>query len=562
MAYGTGTAGMKNQNDFLQQRMHASSAQTGVFPFEQIRVGPGLNQGYTATPSGGFQQANTLEYVMPKRLEELRAGSNIKQTMDARFNTSQANQAQQQRSVVAVPENRAPKVLQEQSTDRMLPNASSAKKQLCGETYIMRNVERGLENYYVSPPIKATAKNAQRYDMDVTRLRDDDQKTHNNGNPTMTHMFNEADDYGLSNIEVPVTTKEILIEAGNRPGNIIGLMKSLMLPITNALRGTKKELYVESAREFGNMQVAFPEKATVKPPDVARTTLKETQLHCTPNTNLKGHTKTTVYDPSQSAKTTIKETLVHDTRLGNLASAQKNVYVYNPKEHARTTTRETLDKVSSTVNLRGPVKSRLHNASCPVTVRETTIRAGAKGPARIQGGKQAYENANIEVANTNRQTTQQHQQFGVVDSNSKRVGAYQDVIENIDIPLTLGEQLHHEHFGAAESANFKREVKNIENYSMNESKEQISQAINNYTPTPSGEKQIPTYDNIVLTKNYEKTIYNEHNSLEKIMQQPPEIQQCGYVTQDRHERREENDRLDTSIMDVLDNNPYKVSFVV
>ena len=45
---------------------------TSELPFQQIRVGPGLNQGYTNKPSGGFHQENTRDYIMPKTIDELR----------------------------------------------------------------------------------------------------------------------------------------------------------------------------------------------------------------------------------------------------------------------------------------------------------------------------------------------------------------------------------------------------------------------------------------------------------------------------------------------------------
>ena len=49
-----------------------------VTPIEKVYVGPGLNQGYTADPMGGFQQAETRDYVMPKTTNETRVKTNPK----------------------------------------------------------------------------------------------------------------------------------------------------------------------------------------------------------------------------------------------------------------------------------------------------------------------------------------------------------------------------------------------------------------------------------------------------------------------------------------------------
>ena len=47
-------------------------------PFEQIQVGPGLNKGYTGEASGGFHQADTRDYIMPRSVDQLRTLNNPK----------------------------------------------------------------------------------------------------------------------------------------------------------------------------------------------------------------------------------------------------------------------------------------------------------------------------------------------------------------------------------------------------------------------------------------------------------------------------------------------------
>ena len=61
-----------------------SQRRNNEFPIPSINVGPGLNQGYTAEPSGGFAQNSTRDYVMPKTVDELRAKTNPKLTYEGR----------------------------------------------------------------------------------------------------------------------------------------------------------------------------------------------------------------------------------------------------------------------------------------------------------------------------------------------------------------------------------------------------------------------------------------------------------------------------------------------
>ena len=62
----------------IRGRFIPSQKRTSELPFEQQRVGPGLASGYVAEPSGGFNQSNSRDYVMPKTVDELRVASKPK----------------------------------------------------------------------------------------------------------------------------------------------------------------------------------------------------------------------------------------------------------------------------------------------------------------------------------------------------------------------------------------------------------------------------------------------------------------------------------------------------
>tara|TARA_B110000259_G_scaffold187915_1_gene243984 strand:- start:5 stop:1648 length:1644 start_codon:yes stop_codon:yes gene_type:complete len=70
--------------DFERSRYVNDRFVNNTLPFEQIKVGPGLDNGYTSTPSGGIQQANKREYELPKNIDELRYDTNPKETYKGR----------------------------------------------------------------------------------------------------------------------------------------------------------------------------------------------------------------------------------------------------------------------------------------------------------------------------------------------------------------------------------------------------------------------------------------------------------------------------------------------
>jgi len=74
--------GKQVETDFLQSRMVTGQRMNNVFPVEQVQVGPGVNDGYTNIPKGGFQQADMREYTMPRTTDELRVVGNEKLTYE------------------------------------------------------------------------------------------------------------------------------------------------------------------------------------------------------------------------------------------------------------------------------------------------------------------------------------------------------------------------------------------------------------------------------------------------------------------------------------------------
>jgi hypothetical protein len=74
--------GQQIETDFEQSRMVSSLGVKNVFPVERTQVGPGVNDGYTNLPSGGYNQASTREYALPRTTDELRVANKPKLTYE------------------------------------------------------------------------------------------------------------------------------------------------------------------------------------------------------------------------------------------------------------------------------------------------------------------------------------------------------------------------------------------------------------------------------------------------------------------------------------------------
>jgi hypothetical protein len=75
--------GKQVETDFEQSRMVTSLAMKNVFPIQPTIVGPGVNDGYTNLPSGGYQQDAIREFALPKTTDELRVENKPKLTYTA-----------------------------------------------------------------------------------------------------------------------------------------------------------------------------------------------------------------------------------------------------------------------------------------------------------------------------------------------------------------------------------------------------------------------------------------------------------------------------------------------
>ena len=72
--------GRQVETDFEQSRMVSSLSMKNVFPIEPTLVGPGVNDGYTNLPSGGYQQDSAREYALPRTTDEIRVANKPKIT--------------------------------------------------------------------------------------------------------------------------------------------------------------------------------------------------------------------------------------------------------------------------------------------------------------------------------------------------------------------------------------------------------------------------------------------------------------------------------------------------
>lgn len=416
--------GSSFQYEVLKNRTNQSvlNLNNNVFPIDQIRVGPGLNDGFNNAGSGGFHDYNTNLFAIPKNIDELRFDSNQKEkTFAIDYQAPRSDIGQ--RGIVNPPSKNKPERVYEQTEDNFFKTTGA----------ILKNTNRPIEN------VKAT--NKQDSHIDYT------------GNVKLTKGgVSEEDDYNKNSITIYDNERKTT-ECKTVMNNPTSIIKALVAPILDGVKLSKKQYTIDAARETGGNVSTDVNKATVYDPVnyITKTTVKETTIHDSQNSNLKANDgtysalhddakttvkETTVHDSQNSnlkgndgtysalhddAKTTVKETIIHDSQMLNLKGTVEESYK-NYEDVMKTTVKETTPVTDNIRNI-GPTVYRTYvynpDEVAKTTVKETTIKSkteyGFIGGLlnRLVGG---YFNKDIKLNNTNKEFTVQAQRSGNVSS--------------------------------------------------------------------------------------------------------------------------------------------------
>ena len=401
-----------------------------VLPFEQIRVGPGLDKGFTSAPSGGYQQENSREYSMPKTTNELRVADKPKVSYKGRV--VDGIKSKLPGKLGKMQKNRVD-ASYETTPDMYLKTTGAVIKDTQRPEYDVKFTNRNetLAEYkghihkangdQNRPLVKGTHKS--QYDgFDFTNL-------------TQTRVGKENDDHGKASIMIYKNERDIT-QMNTYQGGLTSIVKAIIAPLQDIVKVAKKEYAVDNPRPYGSLMPQLPPKATIfDPNDTSRTTLKETLIHDADRLNLKGSIKTTVIDSNQVARTTIKETNIHDSDKLNIKGPIK-LTIYDPNDVARVTMKELL--IHDTVT--GPIKPPQYfggvynDQSANATIRETLDENDTSVNFKPPVSKATVHDPNDIAKTTLKETLIDHDGIGNVERIDRKLGAYVD--EFFDVKKT------------------------------------------------------------------------------------------------------------------------------
>lgn len=595
--------GMSNLSGYNYDRYIVSNMRNNETPVEKIQVGPGLNKGYIAAPSGGIQQADTRDYVLPKKTNELRTKTNPKVSYYGRI---VAGKHISKPGKVGNMQKNKPDTFYINTPDRYFTTvgACTGPKQRGRIAIKPTNRKTTGKRRHIGPAgptVGTKAKVISKYRISRKQQYRNDSKRNASQPGTWGLGANRLpNDYGKQSM-TNVRTRRVQTGPNKRvgaPKPVEGFKHSV--PINPNIRQTRKQNVVGNTRWASNIQGPHNRGKVYDPNDIAKTTIKETNIHNThtgnmgssqmnkstvydPNdvtrttikeTNIhNNHTgnmgssqmnKSTVYDPNDVARTTIKETNIHNDHTGNMGSSQMNKgKVYDPNDIARTTVKETNihNTHTSNINSSEVMKGKVYDPDqeAPTTMRECTVLEGYVGDAQM-GNDGGYEIARPNAPNTNRQFTSNTEYVG--DAQMGNEGGYQ--VSNPEAPNTNRQfTADKEYMGGANSGDRKATSHQAADNAVTRShREKVAVG---RTPGTQGPKNALSSSQIYATTNKMGDEDNERIgerglAVSKVYNSLPQVQQCG-VTKggNRLPNKPIDDRLDPGMLDAYKKNPYTQS---
>ena len=550
-------------NDDIRGRINPSIYRQNELPFEKIKVGPGINQGFSAKPSGGFNQ-DVRDYVLPKTIDDLRPLTRQQVSYKGRVVAGKA--VNTKREQIGKVEKYRPETFYENSEDRYITTTGAYVRETSRPDYIVKDTNRKESSNYTgvaAPAVKRKNTNRSLYKQSIKTSYKTDGPRNAFAKDTWTNE--NFGDYGKNAITPSNNEREI---TGKRThvSNITTLVKALIAPVLDVMKTTRKENAVGNIRQTGNMGTGQLVKPTVwDPNDIAKTTIKETLIHDTHTGNItttQGFKGTVLDKEEMKFKTTIRETLNPEETILNMKSNEKNVVKDMIDDVAKKTIRETTEDDNHIGILAGPIKLAVYdpNDIAKTTIKETLIhdvRTGSLGG--LQKGL-GYITNEMEAPNTNRQFTQDYEYEGIVDGQ-RYGGGTGYMTADVEAPNTNRQfTSDYEYEGNADSM-YKKPTSYEAGYNMRQNIVKEG-TLEGRDPTKQSVKLYNGKDKVNLdVKKLDSDRNNlRHPNSTKVYNSVAEIKKAS-VTNDRFEYNNKlvQDRISPDILDAFNSNPYTQS---
>jgi hypothetical protein len=281
------TYGTPNNTDFYLSRENPAMRANNVKPFDTINVGPGLNQGYSTTGTGGYNSGmEARDKWLPYTVDQLRVVTNPKLEYELINHEGPADSHIKNLGIQGRVEKQRPDTFFINTQDRWLTTTGAEKAETLRPIQEMGVIKRNdVVNDYTGPAGSVirksiyTPKNFEKSKRNNLPTNDVNHSTAVGKGPS-----SGGDNFIRShtNYENHRTT---IKQPDTLRSGYSGAIGAVIAPIMDILRPSRKEETVCNLRVYGEAGTGVPNSYVINPYDSTPTTIKETTLY-SPNFNV------------------------------------------------------------------------------------------------------------------------------------------------------------------------------------------------------------------------------------------------------------------------------------
>ena len=314
------TYGTPDMSDFYQSRQNPVNRNNMVKPFESIRVGPGLDKGYIADGSHGFNSGmEARDKWLPKTVDEMRVVTNPKQEYDLNGLQGPAQSQIKNVGIEGKVEKYRPDTFFVNSQDRWLTTTGAEKAGRIVAKEVQKTSNRNETTSYQHGTPNAIIKTASYVPTKHEQTKRTQLEGFNVGSSVATcsgplqHQSAEKCYNSHTNYENNRVHNQQPQTFGSGFSKAVG---AAIAPIMDILKPSRKEEYGCNIRVYGNIAGEIPGNYITTTGDVPNTTIKETTLY-QPNGYINSQNENAGYLVNeQQSIANQRDTVCHDQFMG------------------------------------------------------------------------------------------------------------------------------------------------------------------------------------------------------------------------------------------------------
>jgi hypothetical protein len=273
--------GMPDMSDFYQSRQNPVNRNNMVKPFESVRVGPGLDKGYSAEGSHGLNAGmEARDKWLPKTVDELRITTNPKQEYSLDNLQGPAQSVIKNVGLEGRVEKYRPDTFFINTQDRWLTTTGAEKAGRLIAEEIQKTSHRNDTTTFQHGTPNAILKTAsyvpKKYEESKKNQLEGFDVGHSNATGAGPH---HDKDKQLNSHTNYVNNRSINSQPQTYGTGFSRAIGAAIAPMMDILKPSRKEEYSCNMRIFGNLGGEVPGNYVMNQGDVPTTTIKETTLY-------------------------------------------------------------------------------------------------------------------------------------------------------------------------------------------------------------------------------------------------------------------------------------------